>query len=223
MDEKLELVEAHRQRYGLNACLRAVGLSKGTWHYRRHHKSQAERDAALKAEIVSVIETHPDYGYRRIQADLIDRTGRAINHKRLRRVLKHYDLGLRRALPKPSNSPVVEIVAQAGATADLVKGRSFNALEVFSTDFTELIYAGGQRKAYLMVLLCIESRWAGGWAVGTRRGRQLALVSLDTLARNLGAVRRGLKGVIVHHDKDSVYTSYAWLHRILLEEGGRLS
>ena len=70
MDEKVEQVEAHRHRYGLNACLRAVGLSKGTWHYRKHRLSRAERDAALKAEIVSVIESHPDYGYRRIHAEL---------------------------------------------------------------------------------------------------------------------------------------------------------
>ena len=76
MDEKIELVQAHRGRYGLNACLRAVGLSKGTWHYRRHRKSQAERDAPLKAEIVSVIEAHPDYGERRIHAELVERTGR---------------------------------------------------------------------------------------------------------------------------------------------------
>ena len=148
---------------------------------------------------------------------------RPINHKRLRRLLKHYDLGMRCCLPKPSISPVVAVVAQAGATADLVKGRSFKALEVFSTDFTEIFYAGGQRKAYLMVLLCIESRWAGGWAVGARRCRQLALASLDTLTGNLGDAGRDLKGVIVHHDKDSVYTSYAWLRRVLLEEDGRLS
>ena len=223
MDEKIELIKAHRGRYGLNACLRAVGLSKGTWHYRRHRKSQAERDAGLKAEIVSVIESHPDYGHRRIQSELVDRTGSPINHKRLRRVLKRYDLGLRRCLPKASHSPVIRFVAQAGAAADLVKGCSFKALEVFSTDFTEVFYAGGQRKAYLMVLLCIESRWAGGWAVGARRCRQLALKSLDTLTRNLGVVGRDLKGVIVHHDKDSVYTSYAWLRRVLLDEGGRLS
>ncbi len=114
MDEKIELVQAHRHRYGLNACLRAVGLSKGTWHYRRHRKSQAERDAALKAEIVSVIEDHPGYGERRIHAELVERTGSPINHKRLRRVLKRYDLGLLRCLPKPSSSPVVEVVAQAG-------------------------------------------------------------------------------------------------------------
>ena len=133
MDEKIELVQVHRQQYGLNVCLRALGLSKGTWHYRRHRTGQAERDAALKAEIVSVIEDHPDYGLRRIHAELVERMARPINHKRLRRVLNRYDLGLRRALPKPSSSPVVEVVKEAGATADLVKGRSFKALEVFST------------------------------------------------------------------------------------------
>ena len=34
---------------------------------------------------------------------------------------------------------------------------------------------------------------------------------------------RTLKGVLVHHDKGSVYTSYAWLQRVLLDEHGRLS
>ena len=223
MNEKIELVKAHRHRYGLNTCLRAVGLSKGTWHYRQRRRPCAERDAALKAEIVSVIESHPGYGFRRIQAELVARIAGPINHKRLRRVLNRYDLGLRRCLPAASSSPVVKVVTQAGASADLVKGRSFGSLQVFSTDFTELFYAGGQRKAYLMVLLCIESRWAGGWAVGVRRSRQLALTSLDTLTDNLGDVGRDLKGVIMHHDKDSVYTSYAWLQRVLLEEQGRLS
>ena len=90
MDEKIDLIQAHRHEYGLNVCLRAVGLSKGTWHYRRHRKSQAERDAPLKAEIVSVIEAHPDYGLRRIHAELVERMARPINPKRLRRVLKHY-------------------------------------------------------------------------------------------------------------------------------------
>ena len=80
-------------------------------------------------------------------------------------MLNQYDLGIRRCLPAASSSPVVSMVAQARAT-DLVKGRSFGMLEAFSTDFTELFYAGGQRKAYLMVLLCIESRWAGPSARG---------------------------------------------------------
>ena len=112
MNEKIELVKAHRHRYGLNTCLRAVGLSKGTWHYRQRRRPRAERDAALKTEIVSVIESHPGYGFRRIQAELVARMARPINHKRLRRVLTRYDLGLRRCLPAASSSPVVKVVAQ---------------------------------------------------------------------------------------------------------------
>ena len=62
-------------------------------------------------------------------------------------------------------------------------------------------------------------RWLG------RRGQAISsgLASLERLTRNLEIVGRDLKGVIVHHDKDSVYTSYAWLQRVLLEENGRLS
>ncbi len=44
MDEKLELVGAHRYEYGLSACLSALGVSKGTWHYRMRNGSKwAER------------------------------------------------------------------------------------------------------------------------------------------------------------------------------------
>ena len=91
------------------------------------------------------------------------RLRRPINHKRLRRVLNPYDLGALFA------SGIKRSGGQHGGPEDLVKGHSFGTLEAFSTDFTELFYAGGQRKAYLMVLLCIESRWAGGWAVGRCR------------------------------------------------------
>jgi hypothetical protein len=55
-----------------------------------------------------------------------------------------------------------------------------------------------------MVLLDISSKWVGGSGVGQRRNRDLARSCLDQLCTNL--VKRGLslKGVIVHHDRDSV-------------------
>ena len=39
LDQKVELVNQHRRRYGLNTCLRALGPSKGTWHHRQHRQS----------------------------------------------------------------------------------------------------------------------------------------------------------------------------------------
>ncbi len=74
-----------------------------------------------------------------------------------------------------------------------------------------------------MVLVCIVSRWAGGWAVGPSRNRALALQALDRLKAALMAWGRDLAGCIIHHDQDSVYTSQAWLRRVLVEEHGRLS
>lgn len=217
------LVEENRHEHGLNACLKALSLSKSTWHDRQHRRSQAERDAPLKAQVIEVIEEHPGYGYRRILEELLDRYEEPVNHKRLRRVLATYELGLRRSLPAAGPSPVLKVLEEAGAAKDLVKGRRFTPLEGFSTDFTELSYAGGMRKAYLMVLLCIESRWAGGWAAGPARNRPLAMQALDKLKARLGRFGRNLAGVIVHHDRDSVYTSHAWLHRVLIEEGAHVS
>lgn len=226
MTEKMELVEEHRGIYGLNQMLGALGLSKGTYYHRHHNDSSVRqaRDAALKERIVSVIEDNPSYGYRRIHAELSEDEAEPVNHKRIRRVLGDYELGLRRCLPKARPSPVSRLIAEAGPSADLVKGRSFAVLQAFSTDFTELLYDGGRKKAWLMVMLDIESKWAGGWSVGTSRNRAMALEAVDSLREGMACVGGAdLSGMIVHQDKDSVYTSYSWLERLLLEERARLS
>ncbi len=222
----MKLVEKHRSSYGLNRCLEALDLSKGTWYYRLHSKpGQRTRDEMLKERIVKVIEENPGYGYRRIGRELAQQQpGESVNHKRLRRVLNSYELGLRRSLPRSKPSVVQQLVAEAGRSADLlVKGRSFEALEVFSTDFKELLYDGGAKKAHLMVMLDLKSRWAGGWAVGDRRSRSVALQALDDLRKNMASLDRRLWGVVIHHDKDSVYPSYRWLEETLLNNRARLS
>lgn len=223
----MQLVEEHRGIYGLNRTLQALKLSKGTYYYRRHNEPlQRSKDVHLKERIVSIIEENPSYGYRRIRAEIAENgiQEERVNHKRIRRVLGDYELGLRRCLPKSKPSAVSRVIKSAGPSADLVKGRSFAALEAFSTDFTELVYDGGNKKAHLMVMLDIESKWAGGWSVGAKRNRSMALEALDSLREGLALLGdASLSEVIVHHDKDSVYTSYRWLERLLLEEGVRVS
>jgi putative transposase len=225
VDEKMELVEEHRGSYGLNQTLGALGLSKGTYYYRRHKGSVRQaKDAVLKQRILCLIKDNPSYGYRRISAELAVSGAEWVNHKRLRRVLGDYELDLRGCLPRSKPSAVAKLLSEAGPSADLVKGRSFAALEAFSTDFTELACEGGTKKGWLMVLLDIGSKWAGGWSVGASRNRAMALEAVDSLRDGMAALGQDtLSGVIVHHDKDSVYTSYAWLERLLLEEKARLS
>ncbi len=138
-------------------------------------------------------------------------------------MLKSYELGLRRCLPRSKPSEVQQLVATAGRSADLVKGRSFEVLEAFSTDFKELLYDGGRKKAHLMVMLDLKSRWAGGWAVGDARNRCVALQALEDLRMNISSLGRQLSGEVIHHDKDSVYTSYRWLEEVLLKDRARVS
>ena len=177
----------------------------------------------MKGKVLSVIEDHPGYGYRRIVPELVSRLGTPVNHKRVRRILRCYELGLPRCLPASKPSRVQRMIADAGGSADLTKDRSFAPLEAFSTDFTELVYADGERKAWLMALLDIASRWAGGWAVAPRRHRETALDALSHLRRRVRKYDRRLTGVVIHHDRDSVYTSHDWLRQVLFGDRGQLS
>jgi putative transposase len=223
VDEKVELVDRYRDEYGLNACLRALGLSKSTWHHRQHRPDPALRDQALRDDLRAVIQGNPGYGYRPIQVEL-EETGKGrVNHKRLLRVLRRYELGLPRCLPAATPSAVQQLIRQAGSSVNLVQGRSFPVLQAFTTDFTELVYAGGTRKAHLIALVDLESHWAGGWALGPAADHGLALRALDDLREHLKALGRDLQGVIIHHDQDTVFTCHAWLRRLLLREGARVS
>lgn len=178
--------------------------------------------------IREIIQEHPDYGYRRILPELRERTGEEVNHKRLRRLLSEHELGLPRCLPKSKPSPVQAILKEAAGKLNLAGeylggDQEPEPLEVFSTDFTEVRYAEGRRKAYLMAVVDVGSRYALGWAVGPSANRELALRCWDGVRARMNAFDQSLEGTIIHSDLDSVYTSYGWLRQILLSDGARVS
>jgi len=178
--------------------------------------------------IRAIIRDHPDYGYRRILPELRERTGERVNHKRLRRLLNEHELGLPRCLPKATPSPVQEILQEAAGQLNLVTdylgtGQHPKPLEVFSTDFTQLSYAEGARKAHLMAVVDIGSRCALGWSVGPSANRELALRCWKQVRARMTELDQPLEGTILHSDLDSVYTSYDWLRQVLLDDGLRVS
>jgi len=222
VEDKVTLAEKHGEGYGLNRCLRALGLSKGTWHRRQCRPAAPERDRELKAEVLAVVEDHPAYGYRRIGVELRAR-GVRVNGKRLRRVLQAWDLALPRQVARPRPSGVRRILRNGRGKLDLVSGREMEPLQALSTDFTEIRYGGGTRKAYLMAMVDVGSAWAPGWAVGPSADRALALRCWESVKDALVHVGRGTDGLIVHHDQDTVYTSYDWLQALLIRDRARVS
>jgi transposase InsO family protein len=123
---------------------------------------------------------------------------------------------------------VREVLREASGQINLVEAylgtdREPEPLSVFSTDFTELAYASGQRKAHLMAVVDVGSRCALGWAVGRRANRTLALQCWKQVRAWMAALSQPLEGSVLHSDLDSVYTSSDWLRQVLLDDGLRVS
>jgi len=125
--------------------------------------------------MLQILKNHPAYGRPRMTVELRERLGYRINPKRVGRLLRDNGWGVIRYLPRPGKSGVQKIFHQRKGSLDKVSGREFGVLKAFSTDFTELRYSQGRRKAWLMTLSDLESRWAAGWSVGSQKNRSLAL------------------------------------------------
>jgi transposase InsO family protein len=96
-------------------------------------------------------------------------------------------------------------------------------LEVLSTDFTELAYSSGQRKAHLMAVIDVGSRCALGWAAGPRANRKRALRCWEQMHARMAVLGQPLEGSILHNGLDSVHTKYDWLRKVFLDHGLRVS
>lgn len=224
VDEKVKIVEENRDQYGLGRCLEAVQLPSSTWYYRQKRSDPCQRDEELRNAVKEVIKDHPEYGYRRILPDVCEIMEERINHKRLRRVLRTYQLGLKRSLPKRKKGAVDEVLDRFRGQLDLVNGReTIGKMDVLSTDFTELVYAGGQRKAYLMGYLDVGSKVMLGWALSRSPNRDLALDAWSKAQESLDDLGVETDTLTVHSDKDSVYRSHDYLTQLMIEDGVQIS
>lgn len=200
-------------------CCQALGLNLSTYQYRKHKQiagKEDDKDEKVVTALKEIIKEHSGYGYRRLGVELREEKELLVNHKRLRRLLSEYELVLPRCTAAYKPSRVQKTLGECKGKLDLVKGRNFGLLEVFSTDFTELKYANG--KAVLMAMIDIVGKSVMGWALSERRNTELALECWQRTKEELQGYRVPPKGLLIHSDKDSVYTGYEWLNELLIED-----
>lgn len=224
-EQKVALVEDVWETYGLRPGLRAVGLPKSTWYYHQKHKVDYEEKYAYLMPILEEIALdHPEYGVPRIMPELHDRYDVHVNHKVIERLLGIWELSIVRSAHRPEPSAVQRAIAEAGEQANLVAQMDdIGLFEVIYTDFTELLYANGRRKAFLMPIIGHTSKMAYGWSVGERADTTLALRAWEQAKDTFRRLVISYSGMIVHHDRDSVFTGYKWTAQLLLEDGLQLS
>lgn len=224
-EQKVALVTRVLPEYDLVTALGAVGLPRATWYYHRaQRRSYAERYGHLREVLETIARAHPEYGYRRTTAELRETYGYALNHKVVQRLHQLWALPLLRTTRRPRPSGVHRAITTAGSRANLIAGlNAIGPFAVLYADFTAVLYAGGAHRAFLIVLLDHRTKVVPGWAVGAHPTTAVALQAWTRAAETLRGRGVDLGGAIVHHDQDPVFTGYAWLTRLLREDGVRVS
>lgn len=224
-EQKVALVEGAWETYGLKPALAAVDLPKSTWYYRQKHKvDYKEKYAHLLPILEEIATAHPEYGVPRIMPELREEYDVHVNHKVIERLLGTWELSILRSTHHPAPSAVQRAIAEAGERANLVaQMEAIDLFQVTYTDFTELLYANGRRKAFLIPMIGHTSKMAYGWAVGESANTTLALQAWGRAKTRFRQLSIPYAGMIVHHDRDSVFTGYGWTAQLLLEDGVRLS
>jgi transposase InsO family protein len=224
-EQKVVLVEETWEICGLNRTLAAVDLPKTTWYYHRKHKiAYEEKYANLLPILEEIARKHPEYGVPRIMPELREEYQVHVNHKVVERLLRIWDLSIRRSTHHPRPSRVQQAITEAGEYANLVAQlEEIAPFQVLYTDFTEIRYADGHRKAFLIPIIGHVTKLAYGWAVGEHKNTLLALQAWEqakATCQDLGVVYARM---IMHHDRDSVFISYAWTSQLLIDDELRLS
>jgi transposase InsO family protein len=224
-EQKVALVKSVKDTVGLNRALVTLDLPKSTWYYHQRHKvDYAEKYAYLLPILEEIAREHPEYGVPRIMPELREAYGIHVNHKVIERLLGLWDLSILRSTHPARPSCIQQAIAEAGERANLVaQMEEIGLFQVIYTDFTELVYADGHRKAHLIPIIGRTSKMAYGWAVGESANTGLALQAWEGAKNTFRQLDIPYRGIIMHHDRDSVFTGYRWTAQLLLGDGLRLS
>jgi transposase InsO family protein len=226
-EEKVALAETTKDDFSLPAVLAALELPRSTWYYHQKYvKAYTEKYAHLREPLEAIAREHPAYGYRRSTEELEEIRRHKTNHKVVQKLHQEWGLPLLRSIKPPKLSGIRQVITAAGDRINLVAKTEKDEIETFDvayTDFTELTYADGHRKAHLIPIIDHASKMVLGWALGDRAVTELALQAWQYARETLVGYGVELQDVILHHDQDPVFTGYRWTSQLLLKDQIRVS
>lgn len=147
---------------------------------------------------------HRKVGFRTIKMKLKDEKGIVMNHKKIIRIMKKYDLVciIRRRNPYKN---IMKKTKEHKTFKNLLK-REFkqeSPYMFFSTDISYFHYLGGL--AYLSVIKDIATGEVIAWNLSRRIDIELVLDTVQYMKDNTNI--KDLKNVLIHSDQGSHYTS----------------
>ena len=174
-----------------------MNIARSTFYYRRKAPSP-ETSADITDRIEAICLEFPGYGYRRVTKQL-QHEGKAINHKKVLRLMRESDLlcRVRRKWIKTTDSK-----HPFARYPNLIKGMVVSGMnQAWLADITYIRIRSGF--VYLAAILDAFSRRVIGYAISARLDSSLALEALGMAI----AGRRPDAGIIHHSDQGVQYAS----------------
>ena len=171
-----------------------LDLNRSSLYYQQ---TPLAEDTEIANRIGEIFEITPQYGYRRIHAQLI-REGVAVNRKKVQRLMN--ELGLKAIYPKPKTTIRG---SQNKSYPYLLSGLKIERPhQVWQVDITYLKLPGGF--VYLTALIDVYSRVVVGWRLSNSLSKEACLEALED-----GIWRYGCPE-IVNSDQGVQFTSEEW-------------
>lgn len=199
----------------ISALCRIAGVSRSgyyNWVGNEGHRRQQEN--ADKADFDLILEAYRFRGYpkgaRAIHMRLLH-TGKRMNLKKIRRLMKKYGLVCPVRRPNPYRRMTREM--QTNHVASNVVNREFRlhgARKILLTDITYLFYRGS--KCYLSVIMDAYTKEALAWQVSESLAVEFVIETVEQLQQEHGASLDN--EVIVHSDQGCHYTSNAFIAKL---------
>lgn len=175
-----------------------IELSPSTYHYtpKRSREHREREDLELRDAIEAVQVDFARAGYRTVQ-HYLQRRGRRVGERRIRRVMKHFSLHaqIQRAFVHTTDSDHTHRVYPNRLPGKCVSGVN----QVWVSDLTYIRIENGF--VYLAVILDLFSRKVIGWSISRRIDAELALGAL----RQAIQTRQPPAGCVHHSDRGVQY------------------
>lgn len=195
-------INLHIGIYKLDNMCAALDIAKRTYYKYRNTQDKDYYDYLLIREIFE--ENKRTYGYRRICEAILIKYGVILNHKKVARIMKKYNLKpeyIKRIKPNTIKKRIEENVKP-----NLLK-RQFDVGErnkVWVTDITYLIWK--DKRAYLSTILDLYDRRVVAYKISKFNNNQLVM---DTLNEAI-VKEKDVDGIILHSDQGFQYTSFEY-------------
>lgn len=188
------MVDKTNKYLSIRAQCGLLDLNRSTLYYQQ---APLAKDTEIANRIGEIFEATPQYGYRRIHAQLI-REGMSVNRKKVQRLMN--ELGLKAIYPKPKTT----IHGQQNKSYPyLLFGLKIKRPhQVWQVDITYLKLPGGF--VYLTALIDVYSRAVVGWRLSNSLSKEACLEALED-----GIWRYGYPS-IVNSDQGVQFTSEEW-------------